>query len=73
MEEVLKAKQVAISKWDQLTQQLLEKAQEAHAEADKCVSTYTRPQEDLERHFPMGAGSSEAGAGAIGERRGDHR
>jgi hypothetical protein len=42
MEKVLKEEQVAISKLDQSTEDLLEKAEETHVEADQCVNTCTR-------------------------------
>jgi hypothetical protein len=42
MEKVLKEEQVAISKLDQSTKDLLEKAEETHVEADQWVNTCTR-------------------------------
>jgi hypothetical protein len=42
MEKVLKEEQVAIGKLDQSTEDLLEKAEETHVEADQCVNTCTR-------------------------------
>jgi hypothetical protein len=38
VEEVLKEEQVAISRLDQKTQELLQQAKEAHATADTCIS-----------------------------------
>jgi hypothetical protein len=49
MEKVLREEEIAIDKLDQSTQELLEKAHEAHVEADKCISTYARLHEDLEQ------------------------
>jgi hypothetical protein len=48
MEKVLKEEQVTIGKLDQLTQDLLEKAEETHAEASQHVNTCARLQEELE-------------------------